>query len=140
DSSLPFARPYRKRCRSPTTLVPSVAPALADLSSRKRFRDSYSSEDSGEEHMKIGIIVAETVVDLGISDGDGAPTKDGIGMGVEVSTSDIREDEEEFEAEASAGGIVMILGGDLGGWSHLLRGVWDFAVSLVVPRLCRRLD
>ncbi|GJZ15838.1 hypothetical protein Tco_0551515 [Tanacetum coccineum] len=30
-------------------------------------------------------------------------------------------------------GIVMILGGDLGGWSHLLRGVWDFAISLVVP-------
>nr|GFA58728.1 hypothetical protein [Tanacetum cinerariifolium] len=101
DSSLPFARPYRKRCRSPTTLVPSVAPALDDLSSRKRFRDSYSSEDSGEEHMKIGIIVAETVVDLGISDGDGAPTK-------EVSTSDIREDEEEFEAEASAGGMMEI--------------------------------
>ncbi|GKB68417.1 hypothetical protein Tco_0929829 [Tanacetum coccineum] len=90
DSSSPSARPSRKRCRSLTTLVPlytpvprSIAPALDDLPPRKRFRDSYSSEDSGEEHMEIG-------------------------MRVEVATSDIREDEEEFEAEASAGGMMEI--------------------------------
>ncbi|GKC05563.1 hypothetical protein Tco_0997173 [Tanacetum coccineum] len=57
--------------------------ALADLPPRKRFRDSYSSKASGEEHMEIG-------------------------MRVEVATSDIREDEEEFEAEASAGGMMEI--------------------------------
>ncbi|GJU44912.1 hypothetical protein Tco_1202178 [Tanacetum coccineum] len=115
DSSSPSAGPSRKRCRSPTTLVPSstpvsrsIAPALADLPPRKRFRDSYSSEASGEEHMEIGTADAETVADLGISDGVGAPTEDGIGMGVEVATSDIREDEEEFEAEASAGGTMEI--------------------------------
>ncbi|GJT77897.1 hypothetical protein Tco_1044622, partial [Tanacetum coccineum] len=85
DSSSPSARPSRKRYRSPTTLVPSstpvsrsIAPALADLPPRKRFKDSYSSEAGREEHMEID-------------------------MGVEVATSDIREDEEEFEAEASEG-------------------------------------
>ncbi|GJV29088.1 reverse transcriptase domain-containing protein [Tanacetum coccineum] len=60
----------------------SIAPALADLSPLKRFRDSYSSEVSGEEHMEMD-------------------------LGVEVDTSDIREDEEEFEAEASEMEIVV---------------------------------
>ncbi|GKE56122.1 hypothetical protein Tco_1495307 [Tanacetum coccineum] len=115
DSSSPSIGPSRKRCRSPTTLVPSptpvsrsIASALANLPPRKRFRDSYSSEASGEEHMEIGTADAEIVVDLGISDGVGAPTEDGIGMGVDVATSDIREDEEEFEAKASAGGTMYI--------------------------------
>ncbi|GJX73765.1 hypothetical protein Tco_0312360 [Tanacetum coccineum] len=115
DSSSPSAGPSRKRCRFPTTLVPSstpisrpIAPALADLLSCKRFRDSYSSEVSREEHMEIGTANAETVADLGISKGVGARTKDGIDLGVEVATSDIREDGEEFEAEASAGGTMEV--------------------------------
>ncbi|GJV00660.1 hypothetical protein Tco_1329930, partial [Tanacetum coccineum] len=115
DSSSPAARPSRKRCRSPTTLVPSytpvprsIAPALDDLPPRKRFRDSYSSEDSREEHMEFGTADAEAVADLGISDGVGAHTEDGIGMGVEVATSNIREDKEEFEAWVGAGGTMEI--------------------------------
>ncbi|GJR35695.1 hypothetical protein Tco_1211379 [Tanacetum coccineum] len=115
DSSSPSAGPSRKRCRSPATLVPSSTPvsrsivlALADLPPRKRFRDSYSSEVSGEEHMEIGTADAETVADLGISEEVGAHTEDGIYLGVEVATSDIREVEEEFEAEASAGGTMEI--------------------------------
>ncbi|GJX05048.1 reverse transcriptase domain-containing protein [Tanacetum coccineum] len=115
DSSLPSVEPSHKRCRSLTTLVPSstlvpgsVAPSLADLPPRKRFRDSYSSEASGEEHIEIGTADAETVAYLGISEGVGAPIEDDIGMGVEVATSDIREDEEEFEVEASAGGTMEI--------------------------------
>ncbi|GJU87886.1 putative reverse transcriptase domain-containing protein [Tanacetum coccineum] len=110
DSSSPFAGPSHKRCRSHTTLVPLstsisrlIALALADLLSYKRFRDSYSSEVSGEEHMEISTADAETNADLGISDRVRAYTEDGIAMGFEISTSDIREDEEEFEAEASAG-------------------------------------
>ncbi|GJS66425.1 hypothetical protein Tco_0680989 [Tanacetum coccineum] len=102
DSSSPFAGPSRKRCRSPTTLVSSSTPvsrsiahALTDLLPYKRFRDSYSSEVSGEEHMEMGTADAETVVDLGISEGVGAHTEDGIDLGVEVATSDIREDGEE---------------------------------------------
>ncbi|GKF53409.1 hypothetical protein Tco_0160319, partial [Tanacetum coccineum] len=115
DSSSPSVGPSRKRCRSPITLVSSstpvtrsIAPALADLPPRKRFKYSYSSEVSGEEHMEMGTADAETVSDLGISEGVGAHTKDGIDLGVEVATNDIREDEEEFEAEASAGGMMEI--------------------------------
>nr|GEW01807.1 hypothetical protein [Tanacetum cinerariifolium] len=90
DLSLPSTGPSRKRCRSPTTLVPSstpvsrlIAPALADLSPRKRFRDSYSSEVSEEEHMEMGTADVETVADLVISEGVGAHTEDGIDLGVE---------------------------------------------------------
>nr|GEU60016.1 zinc finger, BED-type, phospholipase-like, homeodomain-like protein [Tanacetum cinerariifolium] len=81
DSSSPSAGPSRKRRRSPTTL---------------------------RGHMKIGSADAKAVEGLGISDGVGAPTKDGIGMRVEAAASDIREDEEKFEAEASAGGTMEI--------------------------------
>nr|GEW63369.1 hypothetical protein [Tanacetum cinerariifolium] len=85
DSSSPFGGPSRKRCRSPTTLVPSstpilrsIAPTLANLLPPcKRFRDSNSLEDSRKEHMKIGIANAEAVVDLGIADEVRAPIEDG---------------------------------------------------------------
>ncbi|GKC45519.1 hypothetical protein Tco_1063241 [Tanacetum coccineum] len=99
----------------PTTLVPSstpvsrsIAPALADLLPRKRFKDSYSSKVNGEEHREIGTVDAETVANLGISQGVGAHIEDCIDLGVEVATSDIRRDEEEFEAEASEGGMMEI--------------------------------
>ncbi|GKE73049.1 hypothetical protein Tco_1535090 [Tanacetum coccineum] len=57
DSSSHSSRLSRKRCRSPTASVPSpthvlrlISPTHADLLlPRKRFRDSYSPEDSGEE-------------------------------------------------------------------------------------------
>ncbi|GKC40931.1 hypothetical protein Tco_1053315, partial [Tanacetum coccineum] len=96
DSALLSAGPSRKRCRSPTTLVPSSTP--------------------------IGAADAEAVVDLGI--GDGVHTRDGIGMGVEISASDIREDGEEFEAEASAGGTMEMVVDPLvtGGISESTRG------------------
>ncbi|GJW75465.1 putative reverse transcriptase domain-containing protein, partial [Tanacetum coccineum] len=110
DSSSPSSRPSRKRCRSPTASVPSsthvsrsIAPTPADLlPPRKRFRDSYSSEDSGEEHMEVDTIDADVVADVGISEGVIAHPKDGIGMGFEIAASDVREDDEEFEVEASA--------------------------------------
>ncbi|GKB57745.1 hypothetical protein Tco_0913931, partial [Tanacetum coccineum] len=113
DLFSPSIGPSSKRYRSHSTLVlsstpvsRSIAHTLADLPPRKRFRDSYSSEVSGEEHMEMGTADAETVVDLGISEGVRAHTKDGIDLGVEVATSDIREDGEEFEAEASKGGTM----------------------------------
>ncbi|GJV77295.1 putative reverse transcriptase domain-containing protein [Tanacetum coccineum] len=89
DSSLPSSRPSRKRCRSPTALVPSpthvlrsIAPTPADLlPPRKRFRDSYSSKDNREEHIEVDTANAEADADV---------------------ASDVREDDEEFEAEASA--------------------------------------
>ncbi|GKD31661.1 hypothetical protein Tco_1242439, partial [Tanacetum coccineum] len=116
DSSSPSARPSRKRCRSPTILVSPSTPIprlrasthVDLLPPRKRFRDSYSPEDSGEEHMEIGTADEKAVADLGIGDGVGVTTEDGICMGVEVATSDIREDKEELEAEASMGGMMEI--------------------------------
>ncbi|GJU83469.1 hypothetical protein Tco_1285834 [Tanacetum coccineum] len=73
DSSSPFPRPSCRRCRSPTALVPSsthvsrsIAPTLSDLlPPRKRFRDSYSSEDSEEEHMEVDTADAEVVAYVG---------------------------------------------------------------------------
>ncbi|GJX51412.1 putative reverse transcriptase domain-containing protein [Tanacetum coccineum] len=110
DSSSPSSRPSRKRCRSPTASVPSpthvsrsIAPTPADLlPPRKRFRDSYSPEDSGEEHMEVDTADAEAVADVGISEGVVAHPEDGVGMGFEIAASDVREDDKEFEAEASA--------------------------------------
>ncbi|GKD40539.1 hypothetical protein Tco_1260746, partial [Tanacetum coccineum] len=110
DSSSPFSRPSRKRCRSPTASVPSpthvlrsIAPTPADLLPPcKRFRDLYSLEDSREKHMEVDIVDAKAVADIGISDGVVAHTGDGVGIRVEITSSDVREDDEEFEVEASA--------------------------------------
>nr|GFD41336.1 hypothetical protein [Tanacetum cinerariifolium] len=104
-----FSRPSRKRCRSSSTLVPSpthdsrsIAPTPADLlPPRKRFRDSYSPEDSREEQIEVDTANVEAVADVGISDGVVAHTGDGVGMRVKISTSDVSEDDKEFEAEAS---------------------------------------
>ncbi|GKD31970.1 hypothetical protein Tco_1242748 [Tanacetum coccineum] len=67
----------------------------------KRYRDSYSPKDSGEEHMEVDAD-AEAVTNVGISEGVIAHTEDGVGMRFEITASDVREDDEEFEAEASA--------------------------------------
>ncbi|GKD49739.1 putative reverse transcriptase domain-containing protein, partial [Tanacetum coccineum] len=69
---------------------------------RKRFRDSYSLEDSKEEHIEVDTTDAEALADVGISKGVIAHPEDGIGMGFKIAASDAREDGEEFEAEASA--------------------------------------
>nr|GEY19283.1 hypothetical protein [Tanacetum cinerariifolium] len=106
NSSSLSSGPSHKRCRSPTALVPSpthvlrsIAPTPADLlPPRKRFKDSYSSEDSEEEHMEVDTADAN----VGISDGVVAHTKDGVGMRVEITASDVKEDDEEFKVEASA--------------------------------------
>ncbi|GKA81871.1 hypothetical protein Tco_0788619, partial [Tanacetum coccineum] len=110
DLSTLSSRPSRKRCRSPTASVPShtydsrsIAPTPADLLPPcKRFRDSYSPEDSREEHMEVDTADVEAVADVGISDGVVAHPEDSIDMGVEIAASDVREDDEEFEIEASA--------------------------------------
>ncbi|GKA23813.1 hypothetical protein Tco_0709846 [Tanacetum coccineum] len=103
-------RPSHKRCRSPTTSLPSpthvpksIAPTPTDLlPPHKRFRDSYSPVDNGEEHIEVDTADAEAIVDVDISEGVIAHPKDSIDMGVEIAASDVREDDEEFEAEASA--------------------------------------
>ncbi|GKF16436.1 hypothetical protein Tco_0061354, partial [Tanacetum coccineum] len=108
-SSSPSSGPSHKRCRSPTASVPStthvlrsIAPTRVDLlPPRKRFRDSYSLEDSREEHIEVDTADAEAIANVGISEGVIAHPKDGVGMGFEIVASDVREDDKEFEAEAS---------------------------------------
>ncbi|GJS23287.1 putative reverse transcriptase domain-containing protein [Tanacetum coccineum] len=71
---------------SPTASVPSsthvwrsIAPTPTDLlPPRKRFRDSYSLEDSEEEHMEVDTADAEAVADVGISEGIVAHPEDGV--------------------------------------------------------------
>ncbi|GJU77680.1 hypothetical protein Tco_1274750 [Tanacetum coccineum] len=99
DSSLLSSGPSRKRCRSPTASVPSpthvssryASTLLSLLPPRKRFIDSYSPEDSGEEHTEVDTADAEAVADVGISDEVVDPIEDGVGMGVRIATSVVRE-------------------------------------------------
>ncbi|GJU05378.1 hypothetical protein Tco_1121808 [Tanacetum coccineum] len=110
DLSSPSSGLSRKRYRSPiasvsssTPISRSIAPTPVDLlPPRKRFRDSYSPEDSRDEHMEDDTVDTKDVADVGISNGVIAHTEDGLGIGVEIAASDIREDKEEYEAEASA--------------------------------------
>nr|GFC13980.1 hypothetical protein [Tanacetum cinerariifolium] len=88
DSSSLFSRPSRKRCRSSTASVPSptydsrsITPTPTDLlPPPKRFRDSYSPKDRGEEQVEVDTADAEAVTDVGISDGVVAQTGDGVGI------------------------------------------------------------
>ncbi|GJZ13192.1 hypothetical protein Tco_0548422 [Tanacetum coccineum] len=98
DSSTPQIFVHRSLTRTPQR-TPTPANLLPP---RKRFRYSYSSEDSVEDHIEVDTANAEAVADIGINEGVVAHAEDGVGMGFEIATSDILEDEEEFEAEASA--------------------------------------
>ncbi|GJV19144.1 hypothetical protein Tco_1368164 [Tanacetum coccineum] len=86
DFGLDFAQSFPFHAQSPTTSVPSptyvsrsIAPTPANiLAPRKRFRDSYSPEDSREEHMEVDTVDAEAVADVGISEGVVAHPEDGV--------------------------------------------------------------
>ncbi|GJZ26895.1 hypothetical protein Tco_0571148, partial [Tanacetum coccineum] len=76
DLSLPYVGPSRKRCRCPTTLVPSstpvsrsIAPALADLPSCKSsYKEEFEAEASTGGTMEIA-------VDLLVTSGIFEPTR-----------------------------------------------------------------
>ncbi|GJR97785.1 putative reverse transcriptase domain-containing protein [Tanacetum coccineum] len=72
DSYSLSAGPSHKRCRSPTTSVPSSTPVSRSI--------SPTHVDLLPPRKNLGI-------------GHGAHTEDGIGMGVEIAASDIREDD-----------------------------------------------
>ncbi|GKE63482.1 hypothetical protein Tco_1513849, partial [Tanacetum coccineum] len=109
-SSSHSARPSRKRCRSTVDSVPSstpvmrsLAPTRADLlPPRKRFRDSYSSEASIEEDIKIDPIETEVDMELGISNGDDVRDH------VEIDPRDVRDDTKEYEADTTARDTVEV--------------------------------
>ncbi|GJR85307.1 hypothetical protein Tco_0209318 [Tanacetum coccineum] len=93
-SSSHFAGPSRKRCRSPVDSVPSSTPVMGSLAPtradllppRKRFIDSYSSEDSIEEDTEIDPI--ETEVDMELDIGD----RDEVRDHVEIDPRDVRDE------------------------------------------------
>ncbi|GJT76379.1 putative reverse transcriptase domain-containing protein [Tanacetum coccineum] len=109
-SSSHSAGPSIKRCRSPIDFVPSstlvmgsLAPTRANLlPTRKRFRDSYSSEASIEEDTEIDPIETEVDIELGIGDGDD------IRNHVKINPRDVRDDIEGYEADTSAGDTVEV--------------------------------
>ncbi|GKE25869.1 hypothetical protein Tco_1441253 [Tanacetum coccineum] len=109
-SSSHSAGPSRKRCRSPvdsisssTPVIGSLAPTYADLlPPRKRFRDSYSSEDSIKEDTKVDPIKTEVDIELGIGDGDDVRDH------VKIDPRDVRDDIKEYEVDTSAGDTVKI--------------------------------
>ncbi|GKB02437.1 hypothetical protein Tco_0830526, partial [Tanacetum coccineum] len=109
-SSLHFARPFRKRCRSLVDYVPSSTPIMGSLAPTctdllppcKRFRDSYSSEASIEEDTEIDPIETEVDMELGIGDGDDVRDH------VEIDPRDVRDDTKGYEADTSAGDTVEV--------------------------------
>ncbi|GJY34705.1 reverse transcriptase domain-containing protein [Tanacetum coccineum] len=94
-----------KRCRSPTATAPLAIPALgalvptrADLlSPRKRFKDSYSSEDSIEEDIDADVL-ADIKTNVGVD----------AGIGMEVSVDIVSKDKEKYDAESSTRDIIEI--------------------------------
>ncbi|GJR49275.1 putative reverse transcriptase domain-containing protein [Tanacetum coccineum] len=91
DSSSPSSRPSRKRCRSPTALVPSPTHVLSE-----------------EQHMEVDTANAEAVADVGISEGVVAYPEDGVGIGFEIVASDVREDDGELMQRLHVRGFVLI--------------------------------
>ncbi|GKB08771.1 putative reverse transcriptase domain-containing protein [Tanacetum coccineum] len=99
--SAPLSTPY-----PPTTSESSLGSSferLLDSSSpssrpsRKRCRDSYSLEDSGEEHIEVDTADAKAIADVGISEGVCKLTLRMLGRDLSITASDVREEDEEFE-------------------------------------------
>ncbi|GKA95019.1 hypothetical protein Tco_0817057 [Tanacetum coccineum] len=105
SSSESSVGPSIKRCRSPAATMPLPIPTLGALvptrvnllPPHKRFRDSYSSEDSIEEDIDADVL-ADIEADAGVDDG----------IGMEVSVEVVSEDDEEYGAESSTRGTVEI--------------------------------
>ncbi|GJR71721.1 putative reverse transcriptase domain-containing protein [Tanacetum coccineum] len=123
----------------PRTRVSVWAP-FGGVASSERSLDSSSerSLDSSSERLLDSSSPSAGQSHLGIGDGVGVPTEDGIGMGVKIAASDIREDEDQFEAEASAVGTREIVVDPLviGDISESTRGVGtrEIASQLVASR------
>ncbi|GJV77960.1 reverse transcriptase domain-containing protein [Tanacetum coccineum] len=124
--------PYRKRCRSPATTVPSFIPALgalvhtrADLlPPRKRFKDSYSSHDTVEEDIDADVLAdieadataVEVAEDMDVEAGVDASIGMEVNVGVDI------EDKDEGEAEPSDRGTVEV-GVDVVAWIDIPDGM-----------------
>ncbi|GJX94615.1 hypothetical protein Tco_0349201 [Tanacetum coccineum] len=115
--SLPHsARPSRKRCRSPTTTMPSSIPALGALSPtrvdlllpRKMFRDSYSSEDSIEEDIDADELANIEVDAAAIEAASNMDFKVEVDADIGIEVDVKGEDEDDHEGESSHRGTIEI--------------------------------
>ncbi|GJU38520.1 putative reverse transcriptase domain-containing protein [Tanacetum coccineum] len=115
--SLPHsAGPSRKRCRSPTTTMPSSIPALGALSPthadvlppRKRFRDSYSSEDSIEEDINADVLAYIEVDAAAIEAASNMDFKVEVDADIGIEVDVKGEDEDDHEGESSHRGTIEI--------------------------------
>nr|GEX93806.1 reverse transcriptase domain-containing protein [Tanacetum cinerariifolium] len=107
-----YPPPARTLWGSPATNVPLSTPASGSLvpnhvdllPPRKRFRDSYSSEDSIEEDIdayvladiKADVVATEAATDIDV--------KAGVDAGIGIEVKDDIKDEDDGEAESNDGG------------------------------------
>ncbi|GJR86547.1 hypothetical protein Tco_0210558 [Tanacetum coccineum] len=111
-----FAGPSRKRCRSPATTVFSFIPTLGALVTtradlllpRKRFRDSYSSEDSVEDDIDADMLV-DIKADAGaIEVAADMDIEAGVDTGIGIEVGDDIKDVNEGDAESSDRGTIEV--------------------------------
>ncbi|GJX89801.1 hypothetical protein Tco_0343127 [Tanacetum coccineum] len=124
--------PYRKRCRSPATTVPSSIPALgalvhtrADLlPPRKRFKDSYSSDDTVEEDIDADVLADIEADATAIKVAEDMDVEAGVdvSIGMEVDVRVDIEDKDEGEAKPSDRGTVEV-GVDVVAWIDIPDGM-----------------
>ncbi|GKD26321.1 hypothetical protein Tco_1232535, partial [Tanacetum coccineum] len=97
------AGPSRKRCRSPTTTVPlsiltsgALFPTYVDLlSPHKRFRDSYSSEDSVEKDIDVDVLTDIEADDTAVKVASDMDVEAGVDASIGIEVGYDIEDEDE---------------------------------------------
>ncbi|GKC93249.1 hypothetical protein Tco_1158691 [Tanacetum coccineum] len=107
---------YATTIRSPTTIVPSSIPASGALSPtcvdllppHKRFRDSYSSDDSIEEDINADVLAD---IEADVAAAEAAADMDvetGVDVGICIEVGVEEEDEDEHEAEFNDKGTIEV--------------------------------
>ncbi|GJU41207.1 hypothetical protein Tco_1194164, partial [Tanacetum coccineum] len=110
------ARPSRKRCRSPATTVPSsilasraLFPTRVDLlPPRKRFRYSYSSEDSVEEDIDVDVLTDIEADDAAIEVASDMNVEDEVDASIGIEVGCDIEDKDGGETESSNRGTMEV--------------------------------
>ncbi|GJT89662.1 hypothetical protein Tco_1078507 [Tanacetum coccineum] len=110
------AGPSRKRCRSLVATVSSSIPysgALVRtrvdlLPPRKRFRDSYSPDDSVEEDIDADVLADINADAVAIKVAADMDVETGVDAGIGIEVQDNIEDEDEGKAKSSDRGTIEV--------------------------------
>ncbi|GKF22309.1 hypothetical protein Tco_0074631, partial [Tanacetum coccineum] len=140
------AGPSHKRYRSPAATLPSSIPVLGALSPtrvdlllpRKRFRDSYSSEDITKEDIDADVLadIEADVAAVEIAAAIEVEARIDAGIGIKVGVGVNREDEDEGEAES----IGMLMPDAIERLEKLEDGVWGMYEHMMEIPLQRYLE